>query len=104
MRGGNGRIEREVLHGLQIQLYARDRGGFLLQPLGNKGGGGGAAVMWLEVDQKAPLIERGVLSVHPDEGGEREHVRVAQQNLGQFLLVRFHVVERDVLRGHGNAL
>ncbi len=101
---GDRCIQRQVLHRLQVQVRPRDIRRFRAQACRDFLRSVGAAVHRLEVDEEAPLVQRHVLPVHADEGGQAGHVLIVQDPVGQFLLVALHGRERRGLFHDRNAL
>ena len=100
----DGGIDREVLHRLHEQRYARNIRGFLLQPANDLARRRLAIRMGFKVDEEAAGVERDVRAVDPDEGGQAFDVRIGKDHLRQRLLMVGHLVERNRFRRLRHAL
>ena len=81
-------VERQILLGLQVELdagYSRD---LVLQAQGDLLRGERAVVMRLQVDQKAAVVEGRVGAVDADVRGDRGHVGILQDRIGELRLTR----------------
>ena len=93
-----------ILHRLHVQGDARHAGQLRLQAADDVAGGDLALVDRLQVNQNAPTVQRGVGSIDANKRGQTFDGRILQNDLAQRLLLVGHFLERDRLRGFGNAL
>ena len=95
-------VNCESLYRLHKQRDAFDSFQFRLQAPDDLGGASLPLIVRLQVDLHAPAVDCGVRSIDSDERREAFHIRVLQDDLGQFLLSSRHRRKRNILRGFGH--
>ena len=97
-------INREVLHGLHIEMYAFD-----IRQYGSESTNYRCCVCvtfrkWLQIDLDSSAVECCIRPIHSNEGGQAGDCRVLQNDFREFLLFQSHRAKRDRLRSLGDAL
>jgi hypothetical protein len=97
-------IDREVLHGLHIEMYA-----FHMGQSGSESTNYRCCVCltfrkWLQIDLDSSTVQRCICPIHSNEGGQAGDCRILQNDFREFLLFQSHRTKRDRLRSLGDAL
>jgi hypothetical protein len=98
------RVERQILLGLQIKADAGHVGDFLLDAAADFFGRERAVVARAQIDQEPAVVQRRIGAVDADVRGQRHHVGILQNRVGQRALTPDHGSVRNRVVGHADAL
>jgi hypothetical protein len=97
-------IDREVLHGLHIKMYAFDIGQSGSESTNYRCCVYVTFFKWLQIDLDSSAVECCIRPIHSNKGGQAGDCRVLQNDFREFLLFQSHRAKRDGLRGLRDAL
>jgi hypothetical protein len=97
-------VYRQVLHWLQVEMYASHLPQLGLKSSDHSGRIDVAFGKWFQVDLDASAVQSCIRSIHSNEGRQAVDCRVLKNELREFLLPKGHRLEGDGLRSLRNAL